>query len=78
MPVLDFFLWLFALPFSTGLWAYVGLGPGQEFIPQFLVLLSFAATALLAIIQWPIAALLSRLAAARRKRQEASAANRQS
>lgn len=53
-----------------GLWAYVGLGPGQEFIPQFLALLGVALTALLAVVQWPIVALWSRLSrslAARKK-----------
>ena len=45
---LDGFLWL---DNSAGLFAYVGLGPGQEFIPQFLALLSLAATALLAVLQ---------------------------
>lgn len=58
-------------PCSTGLLAYVGLGPGQEFIPQFVALLSFAATAMLAILQWPITVLLSRWAAARTRRQNA-------
>jgi hypothetical protein len=41
--------------------AYVGLGPGQEFIPQFLALLIMAGTALLAVVQWPFVALLRRL-----------------
>ncbi len=75
----DGFLWLI-LPLSVppagscsaGLLAYVGLGPGQEFIPQFVALLSFAATALLAILQWPITVLLSRWNAARKRRQKAA------
>jgi hypothetical protein len=54
----------------ASLWAYVGLGPGQEFIPQFVALLSFALTALLAVLQWPITALLSRLAARKKVRSE--------
>lgn len=64
----DRFLWLaapFSLPLSwscsAGLLGYVGLGPGQEFIPQFVALLGLAAAAFLAILQWPITALLSRL-----------------
>lgn len=58
-------------PCPPGLWAYVGLGPGQEFIPQFLALLGLAATALLAVVHWPIAALLSRLSRASAARKEA-------
>lgn len=68
MSVLDSFLGM-SVPLSlpllasgpAGMWAYVGLGPGQEFIPQFLALLGLAATALLAVIQWPILTLWSRL-----------------
>jgi hypothetical protein len=37
--------------------AYVGLGPGQELIPYFYVLLTFMGMALLAVLQWPIVAL---------------------
>jgi hypothetical protein len=40
------------------LWAYIGLGPGQEFIPYFLTLLTFVGAALVAVVQWPLAALL--------------------
>jgi hypothetical protein len=65
----DCFLWLIA-PCPAGLWAYVGLGPGQEFIPQFVAMLGFVATALLAILQWPLAALLSRLAARKKARSK--------
>ncbi len=48
-------------PESITLFAYVGLGPGQEFIPQFMALLAVAGTALLAILQWPFVALFRRL-----------------
>jgi hypothetical protein len=41
----------------TGPFAYVGLGPGQEFIPYFFGLLAFAATALIGVLQWPLAML---------------------
>jgi hypothetical protein len=33
--------------------AYVGLGPGQEFIPYFLSLLALVGSALLAMVYWP-------------------------
>jgi hypothetical protein len=49
---------------SADLWAYVGLGPGQEFIPQFLAMMGLVATALLAVVQWPLLALWSRLSRA--------------
>jgi hypothetical protein len=71
----DGFFWL-AAPLSVlpaGLFGYVGLGPGQEFIPQFVALLSFAATALLAVLQWPITALLSRLSRARKEARKKQA-----
>jgi hypothetical protein len=78
MPGPDCFHWLIAphslplsAPCSAGLWAYVGLGPGQEFIPQFLAMLGLAATALLAVVQWPILALWSRLSRARAARKNA-------
>jgi hypothetical protein len=78
MPVLDCFPWLIATPLLLtsafcldGLWAYIGLGPGQEFIPQFLAMLGLAATALLAVVQWPILALWSRLSRARAARKNA-------
>lgn len=58
---------------SAGLWAYVGLGPGQEFIPQFLALLGLAATAFLAVVQWPIFALWSRLSRSYAARKNARA-----
>jgi hypothetical protein len=40
------------------MFAYVGLGPGQEFIPYFLALLAFVWAAAIAILQWPFVALL--------------------
>jgi hypothetical protein len=46
---------------ASTLFAYVGLGPGQEFIPQFLALLVVAGTALVAVLQWPFVALLRRV-----------------
>jgi hypothetical protein len=48
-----------AVPVS-GLLAYVGFGPGQEFIPQFMALLAVMGSALFAILQWPFVALLRR------------------
>jgi hypothetical protein len=46
---------------ALGMLAYVGLGPGQEFIPYFLALLVGAGTVCLAILQWPFLALRRRL-----------------
>lgn len=46
-----------AVSHGTGMgapFAYVGLGPGQEFIPYFLSLLGFVGAALVAVIQWPL------------------------
>jgi hypothetical protein len=40
------------------MFAYVGLGPGQEFIPYFLALLAFVWAAAIAILQWPFLALI--------------------
>jgi hypothetical protein len=75
MPGPDCFFWLiaplFLSPAVPGLWGYIGLGPGQEFIPQFLALLGLAATALLAVVQWPILALWSRLSRAVAARKNA-------
>jgi hypothetical protein len=48
--------WMLSLPGNVVL-AYVGLGPGQEFIPSFLALLGLTSAALLAILQWPLLAL---------------------
>ncbi len=49
--------------------AYVGPGPGVEFIPYFLGLLAWAGLALGALLLWPLAALGRRLLIARRRRQ---------
>jgi len=38
--------------------AYVGLGAGAEFIPYFWAILAWAGAALLAVLQWPLGALL--------------------
>ena len=38
--------------------AYVGLGPGQEFIPYFLALLGFVGALFVAVVQWPAAVVL--------------------
>jgi hypothetical protein len=54
-------------PTFAGLVAYVGLGPGQEFIPYFFALLAWVGAMLLAVLQWPFFALLRRL---RRNRGE--------
>jgi hypothetical protein len=51
---------LFGYERPGGLLAYVGLGPGQEFIPYFFGLLAWAGAAFLAILQWPLFALLRR------------------
>jgi hypothetical protein len=48
-----------------GMLAYVGLGPGQEFIPYFFALLGVAGAALLAVLQWPLSVLLRYLRRAR-------------
>jgi hypothetical protein len=58
---------LLALPHSLSacipglMLAYVGLGPGQEFIPYFFGMVAWAGAAFLAILQWPIIALWRRL-----------------
>jgi len=49
-----------SVPDSHGLPAYVGLGPEQALIPYFLALLAWVGAALIAVLQWPIAALLRR------------------
>jgi len=58
---------------------YVGLGPGQEFIPQFMGMLAWAGVALGAVLLWPLAALrrFLRARAARRDEQPAAAAARE-
>jgi hypothetical protein len=47
--------------------AYVGLGPGQEFIPYFFALLGLVGTALVAALQRPVLALLRFLHTAGRR-----------
>ncbi len=49
---------LLALLVSQGVLAYVGLGPGQEFIPYFLALLALVWAALSAVAQWPLGLLV--------------------
>jgi hypothetical protein len=78
MPGLDCMLCLIAplsltatAPGFADLWAYVGLGPGQEFIPQFAAMLGLAATAMIAVVQWPLLALWSRLSRAIAARKQA-------
>ena len=46
---------------SHALLAYVGMGPGPEFIPYFMALLGVLGAALLAVVQWPLSLLLGRL-----------------
>jgi hypothetical protein len=48
------------MPMPQGFPAYVGLGPEQAFIPYFLALLAWVCSALIAVFQWPIAALVRR------------------
>lgn len=50
--------------------AYVGLGPGPEFLPYFLALLSLVAAAALAVLQWPIMVILRSIAKVRRLRRQ--------
>jgi hypothetical protein len=50
----------FPVPGPHGLHAYVGLGPEQALIPYFLALLAWVGAALIAVLHWPIAALLRR------------------
>jgi hypothetical protein len=39
---------------APGLFAYFGLGAGQELVPYFLALLTLAGAALGAVLQWPL------------------------
>ena len=48
-------------PAPDGLFAYVGLGPGQELLPYFLALLAWVAASLIAVLKWPFVTLLRRL-----------------
>ena len=51
--------------------AYVGMGPGPEFIPYFMALLGVVGAALLAVVQWPISLLLGRVKRMRNRGQYA-------
>ena len=66
------------LPSPVELLGYVGLGPGPEFIPHFLALLSFVGVALIAVLQWPISVLIGLRARRRRKRQSEPRSNAES
>jgi len=61
--------WLSAAstPAPMALLAYVGLGPGPEFIPYFAALLGLVGAALVAIFQWPLARLMALLRGKRRR-----------
>jgi hypothetical protein len=59
-----------SLPLPGLVLGYVGIGPGQEFIPYFLALLALVGTALSAVIRWPFAVLARLLG--RFKRGQAS------
>jgi hypothetical protein len=52
-------LWMALLPEPAH--AYVGPGPGLEFIPYFFSLLTWAGVAAGAVLFWPVAALVRRL-----------------
>jgi hypothetical protein len=52
-------------PPPGGLFAYVGLGPGQEFLPYFLALLAWVGASLIAVFKWPFVSLLRRLRGSR-------------
>lgn len=56
---------------ETLLLGYVGLGPGLEFIPYFLALMGVVGAALLAVLQWPLLALIS-FFRVKRRRSEAT------
>ncbi len=58
------------MPMPRGLPAYVGLGPEQALIPYFLALLAWVGAALIAVLQWPIAALLRRRRGAKTELQK--------
>jgi hypothetical protein len=40
---------------------YFGIGPGLELVPYFLALMGFVGAALLAVVQWPLQALIHRI-----------------
>lgn len=50
--------------------AYVGLGPGPEFLPYFFALLSLLAAAGIAVLQWPMMLLVRCLARLRHTRRQ--------
>jgi hypothetical protein len=56
------------------MFAYLGLGPGQEFIPYFLALLAFIWAAVIAVVQWPFFALLRLIRGGRQPAPEPSPA----
>jgi hypothetical protein len=58
------------LSLSAPLLAYVGLGPGQEFIPYFFALLTLLLTALSAVFRWPFSMMARLLAPLRRSRRD--------
>ena len=45
---------------QQGLFAYVGLGAGPELLPYVLAIVAWAGAALVAVLQWPLAAFLRR------------------
>jgi hypothetical protein len=55
-----------ALDLFPDLFGYVGIGAGAEFIPYFVALLSLVGAALIAVLQWPVAVVVSRLSARHR------------
>jgi hypothetical protein len=54
-------------PPPSALLAYVGFGPGQEFIPYFLALLTVVGAALGAVVRWPFAVLVRLLGGFKRR-----------
>ena len=69
LPAIVIALSIVALVPGTAL-AYIGPGPGLEFIPFFMSLVTWAAVALGGVLLWPVTALLSRF---RRPRSQDSA-----
>jgi hypothetical protein len=59
VPALVIALSILALAPATA-FAYIGPGPGLEFVPFFMSLLTWIAVALGGVLLWPITALLSR------------------
>jgi hypothetical protein len=54
----------------SSLLGYVSLGPEQQFIPYFFALLAWGGAMAVAILQWPVVAMLKRLRAARADRTD--------